>query len=193
MRNVVHNPVWQRIAKIRSLSLRASRVSWVPRANSAPSRACRPADNSPSRKHRNARAARCSIPGFARRPFRHAANARTARAHSCGISPPDVPTLERHHWVFNPLDESNSPQTIPPTLTLLGSFANGTTFLVILSLSCSLVLHSPYLPRPSCLAWGTPWQLFGPSLAVDGIHILWALACKFEAQFVTLCSMSREC
>ena len=37
-------------------------------------------------------------------------NARAAWAHSCGVSPSDVPVFARHGW--NPLDESNRPQTI---------------------------------------------------------------------------------
>ena len=63
----------RRLGGRRSLSLRTSRVSRVPRANSAPSRGCRPSDNSPSRTHRNTRAARFSIPDFDQRLFRHAA------------------------------------------------------------------------------------------------------------------------
>ena len=47
-------------------------------------------------------------------------NARTAWAHSCGISPPDVSTLARHGWVFNPVDESNSPQTIRAHIRFVG-------------------------------------------------------------------------
>ena len=40
-------------------------------------------------------------------------NARAAWAHSCGVSRSDVPAFARHGWVFNPLDESNTPQDNP--------------------------------------------------------------------------------
>ena len=39
-------------------------------------------------------------------------NAQAAWAHSCGISLPDASVLAQHSWVFNPLDEANTPQTI---------------------------------------------------------------------------------
>ena len=47
-------------------------------------------------------------------------NARTAWAHSCGVSPSDVPAFARHGWVFNPLDESNTPQTIRAHICFVG-------------------------------------------------------------------------
>ena len=51
------------------LSRSALTVSWVPGATSAPSNACRPADNWPSNTQRSARLARCSTPDLARRHF----------------------------------------------------------------------------------------------------------------------------
>ena len=39
-------------------------------------------------------------------------NARATWAHSCCISLPDASVLAQHSWVFNPLDEANTPQTI---------------------------------------------------------------------------------
>ena len=47
-------------------------------------------------------------------------NARATWAHSCGVSPPDVPTLARHGWMFNPLDELNTPQTIRAHIRFVG-------------------------------------------------------------------------
>ena len=47
-------------------------------------------------------------------------NARAAWAHSCGVSPPDVPMLARHGWVFNPLDELNTPQTVRAHIRFVG-------------------------------------------------------------------------
>ena len=47
-------------------------------------------------------------------------NARAVWAHSCGVSPPDVPTLALHGWVFNPLDESNTPKTIRAHIHFVG-------------------------------------------------------------------------
>ena len=45
---------------------------------------------------------------------------RTAWAHCSGISPSDVPTFARHGWAFDPLDESNSPQTIRAQIRFVG-------------------------------------------------------------------------
>ena len=47
-------------------------------------------------------------------------NSRSAWAHSCGVSPSDVPAFARHGWVFNPLDESNTPQTIRAHIRFVG-------------------------------------------------------------------------
>ena len=47
-------------------------------------------------------------------------HARAAWAHSCGVSQSDVPAFARHGWVFNPLDESNTPQTIRAHIRFVG-------------------------------------------------------------------------
>ena len=47
-------------------------------------------------------------------------NARTAWSHSCGISLPEASVLAQHSWVFNPLDEANTPQTIGAHILFVG-------------------------------------------------------------------------
>ena len=47
-------------------------------------------------------------------------NARATWAHSCGISLPDASVLAQHSWVFNPLDEANTPQTIRAHILFVG-------------------------------------------------------------------------
>ena len=46
-------------------------------------------------------------------------NTRAAWAHSCGVSLSDAPALARH-WVFNPFDESNTPQTTRAHIRFVG-------------------------------------------------------------------------
>ena len=70
-------------------------------------------------------------------------NVRAAWAHSCGVSPSDVPAFARHGWVFNPLDESNTPQTIRAHIRFVGLVCKRLQPLSLgdASLFCSLVLH----------------------------------------------------
>ena len=86
-------------------------------------------------------------------------NARTAWAHSCGISPPDVSTLARHGWVFNPVDESNSPQTIRAHIR----FSH-----CVLTSTCVVAITRPYwCVRFSALRQQVPPWLFEASPVVS--------------------------
>ena len=108
-------------------------------------------------------------------------NARAVWA-SCGVSPPDVPTLARHGWVFNPLDESNMPQTIRARIRFVGLVCEraATTVLVMPSSFAhsfcthlfSSVLHS--FPLPLILG------------------VLLGLCTAQAVQFVTLCCVARS-
>ena len=124
-------------------------------------------------------------------------NAREAWAHSCGVSPPDVPTHARHGWMFNPLNELNMPQTIRAHIRFVGLVCERFRPLVIPPSTHSLVPFPPSLFFGRCGACvhplGSdglvlPGVLRGSSSARFVCHV-WHQpdVGVFEGQFVTFC------
>ena len=114
-------------------------------------------------------------------------NARAAWAHSCGVSPPDVPALARHGWVVNVQHAADNPgphslcrarlRTAPTTfLVMPSSFARSFCIRgILLNLCAAQTVFSTCETR---FAW-----FLSEHQGSSSVHFVlhgWALVYKFE-------------